>query len=384
MQQSNTKFKTLPIGLAMFSMFFGAGNIIFPLALGQYAGDKNHFAILGLIFTAVVMPFAGLIAMILYEGDYRRFFGRIGKIPGFLLALMSITLLGPLGSTPRCVALSYSTLNVAFPGISPMLFNGFACVLIFLFTFRRNCILSLLGYLLTPILLGSLAIIIILGLTVAPEVRSIEDSFATLFFHGLKEGYNTMDLMAAFFFSSIVLTATTTGGTHKDNKTTIRHILKASLIGAFLLASTYMGLSQLASFHAGALGSSSSDQLLGTIAIKIIGPFAGWMVCIAVALACLTTAIALSSVFSAFLQKDVFNEKISYRTALIGSLTVTFIVASFEFSGISAFLTPILQVCYPAMIMLTCLNIAHRLWNFNTVKIPVALTFVGSLIAYVA
>src|SRR5262245_55918616 len=101
--------ESLSIGLAMFSMFFGAGNVIFPLAVGQFAGDKNLFATLGLILTAAVMPIAGVMGMILYDGNYRDFFGRLGKIPGFLLALIIITLLGPLGSTPRCIALSYTT-----------------------------------------------------------------------------------------------------------------------------------------------------------------------------------------------------------------------------------------------------------------------------------
>src|ERR1700722_11983722 len=97
------KTESLSLGLAMFSMFFGAGNVIFPLALGQFAGDKNLYAILGLILTAALIPAAGVFAMILFEGNYKNFFGRLGKVPGFLLAFTTISLLGPLGSTPRCI-----------------------------------------------------------------------------------------------------------------------------------------------------------------------------------------------------------------------------------------------------------------------------------------
>src|ERR1700722_19482742 len=117
------KSESLSIGLAMFSMFFGAGNIIFPLAVGQYAGDKNLFAVLGLILTAALMPIVGVIAMILFDGNYRQFFGRLGKIPGFILALTIISLLGPLGSTPRCIALAYTTLQSSFLEISPAVFS---------------------------------------------------------------------------------------------------------------------------------------------------------------------------------------------------------------------------------------------------------------------
>src|ERR1700730_16757905 len=108
MSQTN-KSNTLATGLAMFSMFFGAGNIVFPLALGQIAQDKNFYAILGMLITAVGVPFLGLIAMTLFDGDYKRFFGRIGKVPGFIVAACIMGLIGPFGAIPRCIALSYST-----------------------------------------------------------------------------------------------------------------------------------------------------------------------------------------------------------------------------------------------------------------------------------
>ena len=100
------KSKTLLSGLAMFSMFFGAGNIIFPLAVGHYAQDRTFLAVFGLLITAVAVPFIGLIAMILFEGDQKSFFGKIGQKPGFMVELLILLLLGPLGSTPRCVALA--------------------------------------------------------------------------------------------------------------------------------------------------------------------------------------------------------------------------------------------------------------------------------------
>lgn len=153
------KSQGLAIGLAMFSMFFGAGNVIFPLAVGQYAGDKNLYAMSGLILTAAIMPIAGVVAMILYEGNYKQFFGRLGKVPGFLLALCIISLLGPLGSTPRCIALAYTTLKTAIPQLSSMLFSFISCCFIFLCSFKRKHILTLLGWVLTPLLLCSLLLL---------------------------------------------------------------------------------------------------------------------------------------------------------------------------------------------------------------------------------
>lgn len=357
------------VGLAMFSMFFGAGNVIFPLAVGQFAGQGNLFAMGGLILTAAVMPIAGVIAMTLFDGDIKGFFGRLGKTPGFLLALLTITLLGPLGSTPRCIALAYTTLKTFLPPVSPVIFSAFACVLLFLFTYKRTHLLKLLGWVLTPVLLISLFTLIMMGILSPHETAPTEITRLNLFFHGLKEGYNTMDLLAAFFFSSTILSIL------KREKTNYLSLaLRASVVGAILLAVVYLGFSTLAAFHAGGMN-VGKDELLTAITVKIAGPYAGILVGVTVALACLTTAIALITAFSDYFQKEVFKEKVSYRKTLIGALLVTFVVSTFEFKGISAFLSPLLEICYPGLIVLTFLNIAYRLKEFKPIKTPVFFAF---------
>jgi LIVCS family branched-chain amino acid:cation transporter len=374
------KSQSLAIGLAMFSMFFGAGNIIFPLAVGQFAGEKNFYAILGLILTAAVMPIVGVIAMILFDGNSRQFFGRVGKTPGFLLSLTIITLLGPLGSTPRCIALAYTTLKSTFLDISPTIFSALACLLIFVFTIKKNHILTLLGWVLTPVLLLSLTAIILIGLLTAHEFFPIEHSNIKIFLHGLKEGYNTMDLLAAFFFSSTILTILRERAVEPE--TSIQTAMRASLVGALLLAAVYAGFSYLAAFHGSQMEIMGKDELLAAITLKIAGPYAGLLVCATIAFACLTTAIALISAFTGFIQKEVFKEKISYKATLLGALLMTFVVSTFEFTGISAFLGPILQICYPGLIVLTLLNIAYRLKKFAPIKVPVFLAFALSTLVY--
>lgn len=376
------KSETLAIGLAMFSMFFGAGNVIFPLAVGQYAGDKSLIAMAGLIISAVMIPFAGMIAMILFNGDYKRFFGRLGGTPGFLLALMIMTLLGPLGSTPRCIALSYSTLRILFPTLSSVLFSLGACLFILTLTIRKNRWLPWLGYVLTPMLLTALAIIIFKGLMTTPEIQEVPYTDWSVFLHGFQEGYKTMDLLASFFFSSAILVGLKKDRGEGSPVSTTKQALYASIIGATLLAITYVGFSLVASYHSYFLGLRAQEDLLGAITLRIVGPSAGLLVTVTIVLACLTTAIALSSVFAEFLQNGVFNGKVSYEAALIGSLIVTFFVSTFEFSGIAAFLTPILQICYPGLIVLTFLNIAYCIKNVQPVRIPVFLTFALSTVAY--
>jgi LIVCS family branched-chain amino acid:cation transporter len=353
-------FAAFPIGLAMFSMFFGAGNIVFPLAVGQYAADKNIFAILGLILTAAVVPVLGVIAMILFDGDYRRFFGKLGKWPGFLLAFTIISLLGPFGSTPRCIALSYTTMKNFFPDASSFVFSAFACIIIFLFSRKQTQILRLLGYWLTPLLLASLAAILGIGFFSLPQMRLSGQSELHVFFHGLQEGYNTMDLLAAFFFSSQIVMILKKEARFSRGKY-LTTALVASVIGAFFLAVVYIGFSYLAAYHGQDISNSRMDELLAMIIVKIAGEYGGFLVAVAIALACLTTAIALISAFADFVEREVFLHKIRYEWILAGSLVLTFCVSIFEFGAISAFLGPVLQVCYPGLIALTFWNIFSQM-----------------------
>lgn len=378
------KSTIIATGLAMFSMFFGAGNVVFPLALGQIAQDKNFFAIIGMLLTAVCVPFAGLIGMALFNGDYKSFFGRIGKVPGFLVAAIIMGLIGPFGAMPRCIALSYSTAKAFLPSVSLPLFSLIACLVIFLFTFRRNTILEILGYALTPILLASLAIIVFVGIFTRPDTPAATHASFAIFLKGLIDGYKTMDLLGAFFFSSVVIIGLK--NSLPPGETSPRSLmlttLKASIIGGGLLAATYVGFSYVASFHSSALKDVPSDELISIIASHTLGPYASIIACVAVAFACLTTAIALASVFAEFINKDVFFNKIGYIPALVATLTITYFVSTLNFTGIAAFLEPILQVCYPALIVLTISNILYKLYDFKPIKTPVLIVFLISLGSY--
>jgi LIVCS family branched-chain amino acid:cation transporter len=188
-----------------------------------------------------------------------------------------------------------------------------------------------------------------------------------------------MDLLAAFFFSSTIITILKTRFQKVEEKNRYTNIaLRASLIGAILLGAVYIGFSYLAVFHGMHLTHSAKDELLAAITYKIAGPHAAILVCFAIASACFTTAIALISAFTDFIQKEVFKDKVRYEIVLCLSLLLTFFVSTFEFTGISAFLSPALQICYPGLIVLTLLNIFYRTNNFKPIKVPVFTTFILS------
>lgn len=353
---SSSRSRVLSTGLAMFSMFFGAGNVIFPLVIGQLAGHQTPYAILGLLLTAVGVPFLGLIAILLFKGDYREFFGRLGAIPGFILAAAIMFLIGPFGGLPRCIALSYSTLKISLPFLS---FNGFsliACLLIFSFTFRKSQLIRVLGNYLTPLLLVSLVLIVIKGLWTANVLTPSSLSPTQAFNQGLLEGYNTMDLLASFFFSAIIYNQL-----KQEFKANTQQLLafslKASAIGGTLLSLIYIGFSSIAAYHAPLLQSVPQGEILATLTLNILGPYAGLIASTTIALACLTTAIALTTAFAEFLQHSLSRGFFSYHQALILTLVASYAVSLLEFTGIVQLLAPLLQVIYPALIMFTVVNI---------------------------
>ncbi len=343
-------------GLTIFAMFFGAGNIFLPMALSQHALDKTPWALAGFLITAVAMPIAGLLAMFVYRGQIRLFFSRFGKVPGFCIAFLTIALLGPFGGAPRCITLAHSTMATSVPGLPLMLFSAVACLVVFCFTYRKNRLLKLVGYVLAPFKVALLVWIIIKGFMEAPgaALMTADPGEAGYFWHGLKEGYMTMDLLAAFFFAPIIISSLPR---QEGDKKLGGFVIKASAIGAFLLAAVYVGFCYLAYFYAAELKGVPSDKLLGMIAIKVLGPHAGFIVSLTVAVACLTTSIALIAAFASFIHKEVLREKIGHVPVLIGSLLMTFAVTTLEFQGIAQILNPVLKICYPGLILLTFYNL---------------------------
>ncbi len=367
-------------GLALFSMFFGAGNLIFPLLIGQSVGSNAWYAISGLGITAVIVPFLGLAAMVLFEADYGKFFGRVGKVPGIFLLLLLQLILGPCGVMPRLVTLMHAMAAPYLMDMPLMLFSAFSAVLLFGFSFKRKWLIGFLGAILTPVFLLSLAALFYFGLTDGAVMQPSSAPGMESFMEGLLGGYNTMDLIAAFLFATVVLPHFQKEAEVEHPQGRQRSILKkmalSSLIAASLLFLTYVGLCLISARHGGMLEAGySPEQMLSAIAIKLLGPAGGCIAVIAVMTACLTTAMTLASIFAEYLRKDLCKDKIGPVTALILTLIATTIFANLGFSGIAAFLGPILQVVYPGLILLTVLNLIHSLYGYRMVKLPVFTAF---------
>lgn len=364
-------------------MFFGSGNLVFPLVVGKMS--KGHFGLgaLGILLTGVFVPFLGVLAMLLFNGCTKTFFGRLGKPATFFFPLIALSLMGPFGVLARCLTVACGAFKLMVPDTPLWVFSIASCAIIFLLTVRKSRIVPLLGLILTPILLLSLALIAVFGLHSMDLPTVIPDEGWTSFKNGIFQGYQTMDLLAAFFFSVFAIRHLQEKKHHEPNHNqhSLSIFFKASMIGAGLLSAIYFALVLLGAMYAPQLANIAPEDMFAHVAQASIGPWAAPVVCCAVILACLTTSIVLTSLFSDFLKKELAKDKIPTSVALITTLGITFFTSTLGFSGIARILGPILEVIYPALIVLTVLSIFHKLWGWSIVRVPIFITFLLKLIA---
>lgn len=365
----------LSTGLAMFSMFFGSGNLVFPLVVGQMSDGHFTLAALGILLTGVLVPFLGILVMLLFNGNSTEFFGRLGKPATFWFPLIALSLMGPFGVLARCITVAHGAFKLIVPDTSLWVFSILSCAVVFLLTIRKNRIVPLLGSILTPILLLSLAAIAFFGLKSADLPQTVTGAAWNSFKTGIFQGYQTMDLLAAFFFSAFVIKHL-----KERQAENLSIFFKSSLVGAGLLSLVYVVLVLLGAIYAPQLASVPPQEMLAFVAQASIGSLAAPVVCCAVVLACLTTAIVLASLFAEFLKKEVTKDKINLSTALATTLGIAFFTSTLEFSGIASILGPILEAIYPALIVLTVLGIFHKLWGWRTVRLPFAIAFLAKIL----
>ncbi len=361
------------VGLALFSMFFGSGNLIYPLFVGMTAGTDSFWAILGFLIGAVCIPFIGVMAMVVFDGDYTSFFSKLGNKVGFALATLLLTVWIPLGSAPRCVVVAYGSIQPIVQGIPLWLFSAVYCLLVYWMMQKKGRIIDILGSILTPLLLVCLGLLFIWG----NPFESLSFSYSTTSFStfctALQEGYNTMDLIAAFFFAASIIEILR--GKRDPNKTTYcSTTVRACLVGMILLGFVYIGLILLASQNTLLIADVPKNELLSHIAFHIMGPYYGMVASLAILLACFTTSIALIMVFSEFLLKTTlpYVSK-SPKRAIAVSLLLAFGISIFGIKGIAFLTESTLQICYPLLILLIIFQLSKNGWKrFRPKKAEVA------------
>jgi LIVCS family branched-chain amino acid:cation transporter len=360
-------------GLALFAMFFGAGNIIYPLELGALAGNHALYVLTAFLISGIGLPFLGLFATCLYHGDYWNFFSRLGKIPAFMLITFLIITIGPFIATPRTETVAYHTLYPYLPnGLNhSYIFSLIYCAFIFVLSYRHTKVIDLIGRFLSPIKLILFTVLITAGLMTANPIMTNPNSVMSSIQLGLVDGYSTMDLLATFFFCSVVyknilLKAKIIGIT--EPKETIKIFISSCLVGASVLAIVYVGFMLIALFHASELQGVDTAQMILAVSHLVLGQFGALFVGICVSFACLVTAIALTEVTTNFFYEHVFLKKIPRLACLLTTIGTVYVMSILGFSAIMTMAIPILKVLYPALIIYCLINITLKLIEKNVIE----------------
>ncbi|MCL4229533.1 branched-chain amino acid transport system II carrier protein [Candidatus Dependentiae bacterium] len=382
--------QTISTGLAVFAMFFGAGNLIYPLVVGMTSGNSTGLGFLGFSLTAVLLPLAGLVAMILFEGDYEAFFNRLGKIPGALLIAICMIIIGPLIAIPRIVTLSHTMIAPFMPlktlqVINPLSSFIFAIIFLgvtFLMTYRENKIVNLLGSIVSPLLLISLAIIIIKGFFSGTTPIASTYTPLQIVIKNVIRGYETLDLLGGIFFASIVFKILKQ--TTESNVKRLAYLgLKSGLLGVGLLALIYAGMSYLSAFNGLGLESLDAGELFREISFRVLGNGGTAIIGTAVLMACLSTSIALGAVVGEYVQHTIARDRISFVTALLLVLAASIPLSIYGLRSVLMLTGGVITyVGYPILIALTIANIVYKLFAIRAVKAPVLVVFVIALISY--
>lgn len=382
------------LGLAIFSMLFGAGNLIYPLSVGMFSGDANFIGIIGFLITAVCLPLIGIISMILFNGNYEAFFHRLGTKTGDFIIFLCLLIIGPMIAMPRIVTLSHTIMAPFMPTaflqdthstLSSFIFALIFLGITFLFTYRESRIVDVLGRVVSPLLLVSLGCIIIKGILYSQGAAPAIHTNMHIFLTNLMRGYETLDLLGALFFSSIILVILRANPKNKNKSEQQLALigLQGGLIGISLLAIIYVGMSLLGMYYGYGLEHINSGELFREVSLRIVGVHGTVIIATAVFMACLSTAIALAAVIAEYVQHTLFSKKISYVQALLITLLSCVPLST---AGLDYVLHltggPITFVGYPTLIALTIANMLHKLCGFNMVRIPVYLTFITTLVLY--
>lgn len=362
----NSKKAVLLVSFALFSLFFGAGNLILPPQLGFKAGDAWFWVTFGFCLSAVVIPILGILAHAKLQGTIFDFAKKVSPqfslVYCFLVYAISISL-----PSPRTASVTHEM------GIAP-LFDSSALTtsivyftLVFLFVMNRSKILDIIGKLLTP------AIILILLGIIGVAFFDFDFNFGTTTFespftHGILEGYQTFDAIGAIVVGGVIIISINL----KEKKAT--YALKKQLIakagwfaglGLFLI---YAGL-----IITGALvhnefdADSSRTALLSGISLVTLGSTANLLLAILVSLACFTTAVGIVTGTADFVKSQFKDSHTAYLiTAILGCL-LGIVMGQFNVGYIIAVALPALMFIYPITIVLIILNVVPN--KFATEKV---------------
>jgi LIVCS family branched-chain amino acid:cation transporter len=306
-------------------------------------------------FLCFIVADAGLaimtvLAMIRQDGSIQTLFSRLGKVPSKLIVILTMFIVGPALCIPRTCATTFEMgVLPFFPGFSPWIFGAVFFGIIFLLIVRRAKVVDIIGKYMTPILLISLAALVIRG--VVTPVGQIQGSIdaITAAKEGFLAGYQTMDVLGALAFSLIVIRDVRVKG-YNTHKSSMAIVLRASLVTFIGLFLVYGGLCYLGATSSSLdLGDFNQTSLLVTITQRLLCSFGMVLLAVIVLLACLTTAVGLASSSGDFFYQ-LIKKKIPYKWIVGISCVLGVIISNVGISAMITLATPMLNVLYPLLL----------------------------------
>lgn len=345
-------------GFSIFSMFFGSGNLVFPLIVGVHNADNRLAGFIGFFLTGILLPFLGLFVVKLHRGNYNNFFSEAGTIARCAIPFFTLSLLGAFGVIPRCITVSHGGLEFLFNDLPLPVFSGIFCIVCYVICLNDKIMFKMLGKFLTPILLVFLLGLIIKGFLGSGSLTSDAESFNANFTDGFFRGYSTMDLFAAFFFSSLIFKQIESIVDVKDDmKSVLKAAIAPSIFGAILLSIIYFGFVYLGAHYKFLVKDLPSELILPAIANHLLGKNGALFIAVVIILSCLTTAVALNSIYASYFCSFKIIGDRHFPKVLALTTGMSFCMSLLDFNGIAAILGPLLDISYPSLIALTILSI---------------------------
>ena len=374
--RSSSTAVLIATALTLFSMFFGAGNLIFPPIMGASAGTNFAPAMVGFLIGGVALPVISIITIALSGTDMRDLVSRAGSAFGLVFSVLVYLSIGAFYALPRTAAVSFSTAIAPIIGTKSLVASVIFCLVFFGVAFylcwNPGNIIDSLGKVLTPILLGLLVLLVFLCLASLPASHDAPtgEYASTPLAAGLLEGYMTMDSIAALAFGIIVVTSLGHTGGGIGAKV-VRRTSMAAIIAGALLAVVYVGLGLVGHVIPNAQSYTDGATLLADAAQMTMGWPGQIVFGLIVLTACMTTAVGLIAATSEFFHRLV--PTIPYRTWMIIFTIISFVLASAGLNSVLAIAVPIITFLYPiaiAVIVITLLSHPLRLatpalWTFR-------------------
>ena len=360
----------LPIGLMLFSFFFGAGNLIFPPVLGQQAGDNLLMATLGFCFSGVGFPLLGILAMAINRFDNPDMMAEpVSPMYGRIITILCALTIGPLFAIPRTAAVSFDTgimalLPANMHNVGLAIYSAIFFAITYYCAINPSQIVDRIGKVMAPMLITCLAALVGCAIfSPMGSAQAAQDAYVNIpFFKGFLEGYNTMDLLCSLLFGAATISAIELTGV-KDQKQLTKLCIYAGIVAAVCLAVVYGSLAYAGATSVSVTGMvASGGQLLNKITVHYFGNFGKIVLALIIFFACITTSIGLSTAIPDYFTK-LSKGKVTYQRFVAAICLFSFAVSNIGLSNIITFSIPVLCMMYPITIALVILNVGKDIFK---------------------